>query len=107
MPLTISLAFLLSACAGNETKPVPDVQIVTKYISFDCGYSPDIDFVQFTSPTWRVIDGKFTLTTDEYAKLGENMTQIIKVTKQLLLKIDYYEECLESAEHFAGEENGN
>jgi hypothetical protein len=98
--LLISSVFLIG-CAGKRVQPIEDVQVVTKWRTFDCGYSPVVDFVDFHPLTWKVIDGRFTLSTDEYAKLGENVSQIIKVTKQLLLKIEYYEECINSA----GEDN--
>ena len=94
--LIISLVVFLSACAGNKTKPIEDVVIVTEYVAFDCGYSPVIDFVKFQMPVWNVVDGNFTLAPEEYAKLGENMTLIIKAIKQMVLKIGYYESCIAS-----------
>ena len=100
--LLISSLFLFG-CAANRTEPVTDVQTIVKWRTFNCGTPPQIDFVDFNSLTWRVVDGRFTLTADEYAKLGENVSQVIKITKQMLLKIEYYEECIDSAE-MSGEE---
>lgn len=100
--ISLALLFFTGCGSRQKTEVIPDVEIVTEWRTFDCGAEPAIDFVKLTPPTWKIIDGNFTLTPDEYAKLGESFSMIIKSVKQMRLKVQYYETCIERA----GEERG-
>ena len=104
--LIISTVFLIS-CGGRQVvDPEPDVQIVTKWVVFDCGTPPDRDFVDLSVPRWRIIDGRYTLTPEEYGILGESVSDIIKAAKQMANVIDFYQECIDSANRSEDQEHG-
>ncbi len=96
--LLISSILLLPGC-GTLDKLKRDVppQIITEWRTFDCGVPPATDRVNFRPVEWEIIDGLFTLSTDMYANLGENMQEIIKASGQLVEVVRFYESCIEAA----------
>jgi len=103
--LTISISLLtVVSCGGNPVvDPLGTPEVVTNWVTFDCGDPPARDKVSFHLITFRIRDGLYTLTGDEYAKLGENTSDMIKGAAQLKNVIKFYENCIQAAQNKAGE----
>ena len=95
--LLIFITISLLGCDPNRVKPEPDVEIVYKWRTYDCGTPPARDKVSFRIPKWVIVDGLYTLTPSHYADLGENMQEIIKASGQLLETVRFYENCIKAA----------
>jgi len=95
--LLLLLIISLSGCWWN-TKPDPEPQIVPQWRTYDCGVPPARDKVSFRLPDWSIIDSRYTLSTDGYADLGENMQEIVKAVGQLVETVRFYENCIKSAQ---------
>ncbi len=93
----ILTSLLLVGCAKDRVKRDIPPQVVTVWRTFDCGIAPARDPIKFKAPQFRIVDGRYTLTADQYAVLGENMGQIIKATGQLIAVVNFYEQCIANA----------
>ena len=96
--LIISVLSVTACGSRQKVEPLPSIEYVTKWRTFDCGVPPERDFIELTAPSWVILDGLWTLTSDEYAKLGESVSDIIKAAKQMSKQIGFYKECIESAQ---------
>ena len=92
------ISSLLVGCSLDRVKRDEPPQIITEWITFDCGVPPARDKVSFSIPTFRIIDGLYTLTPDNYARLGEAMTDITASIMQMIEVIKFYENCIEAAQ---------
>jgi len=97
--LIISLLVLAGCASRQKVQAIPDAEIITKWRTFDCGTPPETDFINLTVPRWRIIDGRYTLTPEEYANLGESVSDIIKAARQMSEVIDFYQKCIASAQN--------
>ena len=99
--LTISLSLLILSGCGMFTKReerVPPPQIITQWVTYDCGVPPHVDKVRFLPVTWEILDDRYTLSTDMYANLGDNMSMIRQRVKQEKELRQFYVNCIESAQ---------
>jgi hypothetical protein len=96
----VGLSLALTACGSRQrVDDIKDVQVITKWKTYECGVPPEVDFVSLNKPDFFVIeDGKYTMTPDMYAQMGENFTLIIKAAKQLKSVIGFYESCIAAAQ---------
>ena len=100
--LTISLVFLAGCTKERVQREVPP-QIITKWKTYDCGIPPQIDKIDFKPVVWDIIDEKYTLTTDMYANLGDNMSMITQASKQTIKLIGFYQACIDAAQEKSDE----
>jgi len=78
----------------RDVKP----QVVTHWRTYDCGVPPQVDKVDFLPVVWEVIDSRFTLSTDMYANLGDNMSLIRQRSKQEKEIRKFYQACIAAAQ---------
>jgi len=98
--LLLILSILLSGCGmfgKKKVEPIPDAITVIQWRTFDCGVPPARDPINLRVVNWKIIDGNFTLTSDMYGNLGENMSEILKGVRQLGEVVSFYESCIEAA----------
>ena len=99
--LTAVLSSALAGCASTPPTPPPEPTVITEYMYPDCGVIPARDPVNLRSVSWKVINGLFTLTPDEYENLSYNVSEITRGVKQLSVQLDYYEQCVSNEEFFS------
>jgi len=102
--LIISVLSVTACGSRQKVEPLPEVRFVEKWRTFDCGVPPERDFIELSAPAWVITDGLFTLTSEEYAKLGESVSDIIKATKQMANVIQFYVDCIEAAQEKESED---
>lgn len=96
--LCLIISLVMIGCSSRQpVEQIPDVMTIVEWRTFDCGQPPGRDRVEFRPVVWKIIDGKFTLVPDQYANLGDNMSDLIMGTKQLIAEIQYYLDCISSA----------
>lgn len=94
----------LGGCASAPPAPnlVPTIVEVARYIAYECGVPPALVHLSLLDVEWEVLPDaegvqRFTLTPDEYENLGNNVTELLVRTKQLIAQRDFYEECIEES----------
>lgn len=99
-PLILSLSLLLAGCITTPPSPdlTPTTVEVTKYVPYECGQPPPVTHVSFLEVDWKLIaiDGEvvWTLSAQEYADLGQNMSDILQATKELEGSRKFWEDCV-------------
>ena len=100
--ITISLSLLILTGCGmftkREKRDIPP-QIITKWRTYDCGVPPHVDKIDFNPVVWEIIDSRYTLTTDMYANLGDNMSLIKQRTAQEKEVRQFYINCIAAAQN--------
>ena len=93
--LLILLALVLAGCAAQ--KPIVKQPTITDtvFVYPDCGTPPPRETLVLVPLTWEVIDGRFSVSSEEYKKLAFNMSEIMKGVKELKLEIAYYVRCVQ------------
>ena len=97
--IILSSALLVGCGAVEKLKRDIPPQIITEWKTYDCGTPPARDPINFKVPVFVVTsEGLYTLTPEQYAKLGENMQDIIKASGQLIEVIRFYQSCIDAAQ---------
>lgn len=94
---SLLLILLLAGCASAPPTEIPDPVVVTKYVRTDCGEPPVRAPVNLRPIEWLIIDGRFTLSSEDYENLGYNVSMILAGIRELSAEVEFYEECLSSS----------
>lgn len=103
LPLVLVLMLVLFALTGCVSKPpAPDLDPtrleVTTYVWYQCGQPPGVTHVDFADVEFALveIEGQvvWTLSAQQYANLGNNMSSIIQASKELKGERDFYRKCI-------------
>lgn len=97
------ISSILTGCGIDRVKREPPPQIITKWQTYNCGVAPYFDKLDFLPVIWVIIEGKYTLSTDMYANLADNMSGIKQGVGQLQEIIRFYINCIDAAQKTAKE----
>lgn len=94
---SLLLILLLAGCASAPPTEIPDPVVVTKYVTTDCGEPPQRAPVNLRPISWLIVEGRFTLSSEDYENLGYNVSMILAGIRELQSEVEFYEECLSSS----------
>jgi hypothetical protein len=95
------LVFFLLGCVSAPPNPnlIPTTITRIEYVAYNCGEPPGVTPVSFQEFRWKLkkVGGTalWTLTAEEYERLGDNMTDIILAVTELVGERNFYEDCVE------------
>jgi len=99
--LISSICLLLTDCGWLKTRKIEKEAAripVYKFVTYDCGIEPDVDKVKFLPVVWVITDDRYTLTSDLYANLGDNMKLIKRSSLQIWEIVSFYRDCILAAQ---------
>lgn len=92
----------LTGCASTEEVPSlePTVVEVVRYVTIHCGQPPALVPLTMLDIDWKVLpdsegNQRFTLSPEDYERLGRNVTEILLRSSQLKAQRDFYTDCLD------------
>lgn len=100
--LSLIVSLFLVGCGSAPVQPVeiPEPVVITEFVTPDCGEPPRGDEIELLEVTWQVLpnaegDQMFCLSGTEYGDLGHNTAEIKQGVRQLRLRLNWYQECLD------------
>jgi hypothetical protein len=90
------LVALLAGCAAAPPTEKPAPVVITKYARAECGTPPQRQEVNLRPISWRVLDDRFSLSTEGYEDLSYNITVILAGIRELQSEIEFYETCIKN-----------
>lgn len=104
LPIVLLFVLILLALTGCAVKPPPAPDLdptrveITQFVWYQCGQPPGVTHVSFDEVEFKLveIEGQvvWTLSAQQYANLGNNMSDIILASKEMKGERDFWRACV-------------